>query len=180
MTLQRRELGRALDDCDPVALRLLLEQGASPETLFNRQHTCAMVAAELGFEEGLAILFEHGALLNARSTVGHTAAMLAAFYGHAGCLNFLLEHGADPHLAADQGMTCSMFAAAAGHLPCLEILARRGVDFLARRLDGSDAASLASRGEQDHCAMFIRSIQEQKELRDVARAAAPSKPALRM
>ncbi len=79
----------------PDAVRLLLENGADPNTLCEGFLRPIDLAACLGFTKVASILIEHGALYYAPFSDGWTPLHFAAHWGQEEIASFLIEHGGD-------------------------------------------------------------------------------------
>jgi ankyrin repeat protein len=87
---------------DAAAVRMLLENGADPNTLNAGKATALMYAVD--DVEKTRLLLDHGADPNIRSEEGRTALVIAA--GRAGAspvVKLLLQHGADPTFQVASG-----------------------------------------------------------------------------
>jgi ankyrin repeat protein len=99
---------RAAQSGDAVLLRRLLEKGADPQLATDDGTTPLMVAAGIGWVEGVTyewspeqtlatvrLLLELGVPVNAQNLDGQTALMGAAHKGRSDVVQLLVDHGAD-------------------------------------------------------------------------------------
>lgn len=96
---------------DPTWLGFLLAKGADPNIGNNRGVTPLMLAANLGFEEGVAMLVEHGARLNDADVTGETPLITAVHRHDLVTMRTLLKAGADPDRADSSGRSARDYAA---------------------------------------------------------------------
>jgi ankyrin repeat protein len=101
----------------PKSARLLLEHGASPESVANNPMRVMPLhsAASARNLEGARLLLQHGAPVNARQHGGWAPIHAAAQNGDIAMLELLLKHGADPHAANDDGKSPADVAREKGH-----------------------------------------------------------------
>ncbi|NXD86765.1 ESPN protein, partial [Halcyon senegalensis] len=96
--------------------------------------------------------------LSERDAEGATAMHFAASRGHAKVLSWLLLHGGE--ITADGwGGTPLHDAAENGELECCQILVVNGADLSVRDQDGYTAADLADYNGHNHCAQYLRTVE---------------------
>lgn len=93
-------LFRAVSGGYEEGVRILLQNGAKPDSGGNGPRTAAMQAARDGNAAVLALLIDAGVDLSAKDAAGFTALHHAAEYGRITTMRLLLERGVDP-LAVD-------------------------------------------------------------------------------
>jgi len=92
-------------------LGFLLAKGADPNIGNNHGVTPLMLAATLGFGEGVSILVDHGARLNDSDSTGETPLITAVHRHDLGIMRALLKAGADPDRADNSGRSARDYAA---------------------------------------------------------------------
>jgi ankyrin repeat protein len=94
---------------DLAALRGLLDRGANPNTVDDRQITPLMYSAETGSLDAMRLLIDRGADVNAQNGFGSTALMWSL--SDVAKVRLLLDHGAQVNTAAKSGRTALIVAA---------------------------------------------------------------------
>lgn len=109
----------------PAAVKLLLQRGASVETVSQNPMRLRPIhsAAAGGSTEIVERILAAGADPDARQQGGFTALHAAAHAGRVDMVRALLSHGADPDLRTDEGRTARDLAAAQGHVAVVKGLA---------------------------------------------------------
>lgn len=129
-------LGAALNWNRIDAIKLLLQNGASPEVLDGKGFTPLMGAVALGRLEVVELLLAFGAQVNAREKkYGVTALMRAAQAGKKEIVMSLIHHGADPTIQDNAGLTAVQKAQRGGKREIADILSDH-----ANHIDGSKAS----------------------------------------
>ena len=116
-----------------VAMVLLEDGGADPDTANVLGETALMVAAREGHVDVVQALLEDSADPDARSKHGSTALTIASAEGRDDIAMVLLEFGADVDLQDEHGHTALLHASRAGHFS------------LVRKLLGSGATAYAGK-----------------------------------
>mmetsp|Transcript_18912 Transcript_18912/g.52753 ORF Transcript_18912/g.52753 Transcript_18912/m.52753 type:complete len:467 (-) Transcript_18912:58-1458(-) len=93
----------------PSMVKLLLEHGASPETINLGGWTPLHYAAQLGAEASVRALLQGRANPDTASQGGRTALLEAAERGYVGVCETLLDCGADAEIADNEGNTAATF-----------------------------------------------------------------------
>jgi hypothetical protein len=84
---------------DMTWLSFLLGQGANPDIRNNDGNTPLIIAAQLGFTEGIDLLLLRGATINQSNNSGETALIIATQQRDVPTVKLLLANGADPRKA---------------------------------------------------------------------------------
>jgi hypothetical protein len=92
----------------------LLAKGADPNIADNHGVTPLMLAANLGFEEGVSLLVERGARLNDANNTGETPLMTAVHRRDLPMMRVLLKAGANPERTDSSGRSARDYATLAG------------------------------------------------------------------
>ncbi|XP_023804140.1 espin-like, partial [Cyanistes caeruleus] len=116
-------------------------------------------AAQMGHNTVIVWLMSFTTVsLSERDAEGATAMHFAASRGHAKVLSWLLLHGGE--ITADGwGGTPLHDAAENGELECCQILVVNGADLSIRDQDGYTAADLADYNGHNHCAQYLRTVE---------------------
>ena len=131
---------------------VLLVNGADVEIEDDRGENALMIAAQVGYIDGLQILLNAGAKINSKSHVrGHTALMQAAQWEETECLRILLKSGADIDLKSNKLVTALMYAAMYGNVECVKVLVSHGADVNARSISHSNALMHAAAAGHSNC-----------------------------
>ena len=101
LVVQRRDL---------VWLNFLAQKGANPNIRNKAGVTPLMLAAQLGYTEGVAALIAAGARVDVANDAGETPLMLAVHSRDAGMMRTLLEAGADPDKNDNSGRSARDYA----------------------------------------------------------------------
>lgn len=91
-------------------LAFLLAKGADPNIGNNKGVTPLMLAANLGFAEGVTMLVERGARLNDGDITGETPLITAVHRHDLAIMRSLLKAGADPDRADSSGRSARDYA----------------------------------------------------------------------
>lgn len=89
----------------------LLAKGADPNIGNNHGVTPLMLAANLGFGDGVTLLVDHGAHLNDGDSTGETPLITAVHRHDLPIMRALLKAGADPDRADSSGRSARDYAA---------------------------------------------------------------------
>jgi ankyrin repeat protein len=95
---------------DAAWLGFLLAKGADPNIGNNKGVTPLMLAANLGFGEGVALLVERGANLNEADSTGETPLITAVHRHDLAIMRALLKAGADADRADSSGRSARDYA----------------------------------------------------------------------
>lgn len=125
---------------DAEAVRVLLDDGADPDTRQTDGATALHWAAFRQNIEIMTLLIEAGADVNAVNRLGASPLFVAAKGGHAGMISRLLEAGADPDIALPMGETPVMTAARSGAAEGVRHLAEAGANVNASERSRGQAA----------------------------------------
>jgi ankyrin repeat protein len=129
---------------DLSGLKMLLDEGISPNARDSRDITPLMYAAEIGSVAEMRLLIGHDADVNARNAFGATALMWSAFDVQKARL--LIEHGADVNIAAKSGKTALLIALSRPSPEVARLLLAKGADMAAVDKNGLTALLAAVRG----------------------------------
>jgi hypothetical protein len=127
-SLQERALLDAVEAGELMAVRRLLDSGASPSARDPEGVTALMTATIHGHGAVAGLLLDRGADVNARDADGVTALMLAARDGEVALVQRLLDRGAIVDARAQDGWTALTYAARKGHPDIARRLLRAGAD----------------------------------------------------
>jgi ankyrin repeat protein len=95
-------------------MSFLLAKGADPNIADGRGTTPMMLAANLGFTEGLSLLLAQGARVDETGVTGETPLIIAVHRRDIGMMRVLLKAGANPDRADSSGRTARDYAALDG------------------------------------------------------------------
>jgi ankyrin repeat protein len=95
---------------DSAWLAFLLAKGADPNIGNNKGVTPLMLAANLGFADGVTLLVDHGANLNDADSTGETPLITAVHRHDLVIMRALLKAGADPDRADSSGRSARDYA----------------------------------------------------------------------
>nr|XP_060625590.1 ankyrin repeat domain-containing protein 10 isoform X1 [Anolis sagrei ordinatus] len=160
----RFPLHRACRDGDLPALRALLLQGASRDSLAAEDSfygwTPVHWAAHFGKLDCLMQLVRAGASVNACTTrFGQTPAHIAAFGGHPQCLTWLIQSGANINKQDYVGETPIHKAARSGSMESISALVAHGAQIDLRNASGLTPADLAHTQGFQECAQLLSNLQ---------------------
>ncbi|XP_003218774.2 ankyrin repeat domain-containing protein 10 isoform X1 [Anolis carolinensis] len=160
----RFPLHRACRDGDLPALRALLLQGASRDSLAAEDSfygwTPVHWAAHFGKLDCLMQLVRAGASVNACTTrFGQTPAHIAAFGGHPQCLTWLIQSGANINKQDYVGETPIHKAARSGSMESISALVAHGAQIDLRNASGLTSADLAHTQGFQECAQLLSNLQ---------------------
>lgn len=97
-------LASAVRKGDAAAVRLLLKQGADPNTDWSGS-TVLTWASQYGDLAVVKVLVEHHANIDTKGSNGDTPLTVAVSYGHADVVSYLIAHGAKVNLENGRGWT---------------------------------------------------------------------------
>jgi hypothetical protein len=95
--------------------RLLLSEGADPDSVDSRGYSAILLAARLGHWSILSLLLESGAGVSSRDDRGRTALHYAVESGNPQLVSALLNRGADPDLKDFEGQSPRIMAGLMGN-----------------------------------------------------------------
>ncbi|XP_019353971.2 espin isoform X2 [Alligator mississippiensis] len=138
---------------------LVKDCAADPHTRANDGMTPLHAAAQMGHNTVIVWLMSFTDIsLSEQDDDGATAMHFAASRGHAKVLSWLLLHGGE--ICTDAwGGTPLHDAAENGELECCQILVVNGVNLGVRDHDGYTAADLADYNGHNHCAKYLRTVE---------------------
>jgi hypothetical protein len=84
---------------DMAWLGFLLGKGANPDIRDNNGNTPLIIAAQLGFSEGVELLLQQGASINQGNNSGETPLIVATQQRNVPLVRLLVTNGADPRKA---------------------------------------------------------------------------------
>ncbi len=123
--------------------RLLLEEGAKPDTQQNNGETALFYAIRWNQYEKFALLLESGADHSITKEGGFTPLILAAYLGRPAMITELLAHGAQVDGQDEGGRTALCWAAVKDRREAARKLIEAGADVNARTNDGTSPLKAA-------------------------------------
>lgn len=129
-------------------LELLLQHGASPNTLGKQGLPVMWWASRCGNIEVVDMLLRHGGDINTNQTEEKTPLMFAAAEEQLDMLSFLIAKGADIDARDSQGHTAVMCAAVDAHPQVLEMLITGGANVQLQNDQGLTALDMAKGKEE--------------------------------
>lgn len=144
-------------NCELGVWKLLLKNGANPNTLVNNRNTFLMNTVSLNANRSdkydmakvLKTLAEYNTNLDLQNGLGITALMLAADKTDISSIEGLLAHGANPNIQDKKGETALFKAIRRGVTEPVAFLIRAGTDLSITNIDGDSALSVAKGGQAD-------------------------------
>jgi len=118
---------KALLGRDIAALLSRIKNGQDIDAIGSNGASAIVLAAGIGFEDGVKTLIEHGADIDFKDRDGKTALVFAAVGNHQGCLRRLIEAGANLNIQCNDGRTALMSAAAVNP-GVIEFMVKAGAD----------------------------------------------------
>ena len=111
-------------------VRLLLDNGAEPNTVGKHSLTALQGAALMGYEDVVKILLEGGAETNTATNSGWTPLLYASKFGRKNMVKILLDRGAVPNMANYAGapLHLAMDYTDVGYTDVVRLLLDRGAD----------------------------------------------------
>lgn len=106
---------------DEVWIRFLVAKGANPNARDKKGVTPLVIAARLGFLEGVQALIDSGARVDEANDAGETPLMSAVHRRDVSMLRMLLKAGADPERSDNSGRSARDYAALDGNELTAEI-----------------------------------------------------------
>ena len=95
---------------DVLWINFLLQNGANPNIADNRGVTPLVLAAQLGFVDGVQALVSGGAKVDVANATGETPLIAAVLKGDVPLMRVLLKAGADPDRADSSGRSARDYA----------------------------------------------------------------------
>ncbi|XP_021164506.2 inversin isoform X1 [Fundulus heteroclitus] len=109
-------------------VRLLLEKGATVDSLDVMKHTPLFRACEMGYKDVILTLIKGSACVDLVDVDGHTALHWAALGGNAEVCQILMENGISPNVQDHAGRTPLQCAAYGGYITCMAVLMENNAD----------------------------------------------------
>ncbi|XP_013860192.1 inversin [Austrofundulus limnaeus] len=109
-------------------VKLLLENGATVDSLDVMKHTPLFRACEMGYKDVILTLIKGGARVGLVDVDGHTALHWAALGGNAEVCQILMENGIGPNVQDHAGRTPLQCAAYGGYITCMAVLLENNAD----------------------------------------------------
>ena len=148
----------------PSILILLLSAGADPNVQNEKDSTVLIIAAYLGYKEGVTVLLNAGAIVNIQNKFGMTALLEAAENGFLAISELLLASGAQASLTDNYGMTPLDYALDNNHHDvCQLLLASIDSDLLpavTKSTDTTEHRPLSPRNT-DSSSLMIETIEQE-------------------
>jgi len=145
--LESEELGnklkKAMFNHDYTRARLLLEQGADPNTVSGWGSPFIYWCAEKGKNDLIDLALEKGADINATNKSGETALHRAAYVGKVDVIDHLIDRGANINHLTIHDATPLFIAVLRDQLESVRKLLSRGADPSVRNQHGVSAVELA-------------------------------------
>mmetsp|Transcript_77836 Transcript_77836/g.195734 ORF Transcript_77836/g.195734 Transcript_77836/m.195734 type:complete len:708 (-) Transcript_77836:367-2490(-) len=152
---------------DTEGAKLLLEAGASPESVDEHGVPPIRWAAENGHVHIIRLLHEAGASLDLADKVRHaTPAHWAAVAGHVQVLRLLSQEEASLNIADKDGATAVHWAAFAGHAQVLKFFHENGSDLDSPNAHSVTAAHFAARSGHTKVIQLLCSLRCNMEVAD--------------
>jgi ankyrin repeat protein len=125
---QDQVLFKAVQMRDISEIRLLLKNGADPNSKDEIGQTVLMNACMKGYYDVAELLFKNGANVNAKDDVGGTALMYAGMGGYEDVVGLLLDNGVKVNVRDVMKNTALIRVAARGHEDVAKLLLEKGAD----------------------------------------------------
>uniref|UniRef100_A0A3B5MXG1 Inversin n=1 Tax=Xiphophorus couchianus TaxID=32473 RepID=A0A3B5MXG1_9TELE len=109
-------------------VKLLLEKGATVDSLDVMKHTPLFRACEMGYKDVILTLIKGSACVELVDVDGHTALHWAALGGNAEVCQILMENGISPNVQDHAGRTPLQCAAYGGYITCMAVLMENNAD----------------------------------------------------
>ncbi|XP_016528938.1 inversin isoform X3 [Poecilia formosa] len=109
-------------------VKLLLEKGATVDSLDVMKHTPLFRACEMGYRDVILTLIKGSACAELVDVDGHTALHWAALGGNAEVCQILMENGISPNVQDHAGRTPLQCAAYGGYITCMAVLMENNAD----------------------------------------------------
>ncbi|XP_054903757.1 inversin isoform X2 [Poeciliopsis prolifica] len=109
-------------------VKLLLEKGATVDSLDVMKHTPLFRACEMGYRDVILTLIKGSACVELVDVDGHTALHWAALGGNAEVCQILMENGISPNVQDHAGRTPLQCAAYGGYITCMAVLMENNAD----------------------------------------------------
>ncbi|XP_008430853.1 inversin isoform X2 [Poecilia reticulata] len=109
-------------------VKLLLEKGATVDSLDVMKHTPLFRACEMGYRDVILTLIKGSACPELVDVDGHTALHWAALGGNAEVCQILMENGISPNVQDHAGRTPLQCAAYGGYITCMAVLMENNAD----------------------------------------------------
>jgi len=150
-------LSQACTNASAEFVRLLLKNGANPNTAIATGETPLMTCSKTGNADAVRLLIEFGAAVNATEpTQSQTAIMWAAAERHPNVVSALIAAHADLKAHTKQGFTPIHFAARVGDMESVKLLLAAGVDVnLLTAANGSTPLLIATQRAQVELALYL-------------------------
>lgn len=155
----------ALQEGQKEIVELLLQHGASIETVGYHGWHPLHIAASLGNLELVDLCLAHGARLTTRTHTNQTPLLKAASSHSPAVVRRLLEAGSSSSAMNDRGMTALHIAAHQNDIQIVRMLVLEyGLDVLARDRQGLNAATWAERSAHLEVLAFLRDEMKKAKL----------------
>ena len=145
--LEKRFLSDAqkfLDEGDFDSIRLMLENGANPDSRYESGQSFLFLAAMRKNYATVANLFlEKGANIDLQDKNGYSVLMVASYFNQTESAKFLVENNADRDLQNNDGSTALMMASQNGNLEIVTALVSKGAKLNLRNKAGFSALFIA-------------------------------------
>jgi ankyrin repeat protein len=135
----------AYDSCETL-VKLLLEAGASINTLHNCSRSALTLAVSEGKDRVVRLLIDAGADVDLRDAFGFSALTTAAMDGHIRIVQLLLDAGTPLGTRTMSGQSALMLAAKYGRTKIVRLLLDAGADVHAQTANGNTAMRYALDG----------------------------------
>jgi ankyrin repeat protein len=138
------------------SIRVLLDQGANPNTANNEGTTALMWAVDSA--EKTRLLLDAGAAVDAHTESGRTALLIAAGrLGSSGVVKLLLDHGANAAVFAENRTTPLLLAARRGNETAMRLLIAHGANVK------GDAPAVLDAALRSDCSKCVALVIESAE-----------------
>lgn len=152
------KLRKAMFSHDYTQARLLLDQGADPNTVSGWGSPFIYWCAEKGKIELIDFALEKGADINATNKSGETALHRAAYVGKVDVINHLIDKGANINQQTIHHATPLFVAVLRDQLESVRKLLARGADPKIRNQNGVSAVVLAKESGHDEIAALLEVV----------------------
>gem|GEM_PF-6764256 len=140
-------LSRYIEMGDLEKAKSYLDQGISPDAIYNQEKTTALhTAAAHRNSQAIKLLLKYNANPNVQKYKGETPLYFAVFSGGFICSKLLLEHNANPNIPDNDGLTPLHLAACYPNMPICQLLIKHNANLFVKDKDFDTPYDLAIQG----------------------------------